>query len=260
MDDGMLLLGWFGFKVHVKNLRSLTLNLGEHTTSPFAAIGVSVDGSDFVTVNASQAPTMPPITLHTLQIVFPIYRDSLSAGQFLPQGVDQAWPFLVGEAFKAEHRVNAQPGAALTDILSYGNVHGVSYQYFNDPHRHPHRRQRRSQNVTDAQFVQVYSDFIDRLRVINRNAPIFVFTPWGWPNADGIIGYYYQGQYETIVNARKAKGDKNIFLVDTTGWVSYADVFPANQHPNVAATSRSRTNSLRGSRSGVFLLDSINSP
>jgi hypothetical protein len=35
-------------------------------------------------------------------------------GQFLPKGVDQAWPFLVGEAFKAEHVVVAQPGAALS--------------------------------------------------------------------------------------------------------------------------------------------------
>ena len=29
-------------------------------------------------------------------------------------GVDQAWTFLVGEAFKAEHVVVAQPGATLT--------------------------------------------------------------------------------------------------------------------------------------------------
>jgi hypothetical protein len=47
--------------VHVKNLRSLTLNLGEHTTSPFAAIGVSVDGSDFVTVNASAGANAIPL-------------------------------------------------------------------------------------------------------------------------------------------------------------------------------------------------------
>lgn len=45
-------------------------------------------------------------------------------------GVDQAWPFLTAEAFKAEHNINAQPGAALADIVSYGNEHGVSYQYF----------------------------------------------------------------------------------------------------------------------------------
>jgi hypothetical protein len=44
--------------------------------------------------------------------------------------VNQAWPFLTGENFKAETRINAQPGATLTDMESYGNVHGVSFQYF----------------------------------------------------------------------------------------------------------------------------------
>ena len=39
-------------------------------------------------------------------------------GQYLPMGVDQAWPFLVSETLKAEHRINAQPGAALTVRLS----------------------------------------------------------------------------------------------------------------------------------------------
>ncbi|KAF8970651.1 SGNH hydrolase [Flammula alnicola] len=292
-----------GFKVNVQNLRSLTLNLGEHTTSPFAAVGISVDGSDFFTVNASAGANVIPlptttsdasfakpsssvvrinvegwqnnrinlesITLNLDAVLLPyepsklsfqFVGDSLSAGQFLPEGVDQAWPFIVGEAFKAEHRVNAQPGAALTDILSYGNVHGVSYQYFRTedtgyyyttdhnfttPWDFSRDRPQAthivihigandaSQNVTSDQFVQVYSDFIARIRTLNPKTPIFVFTPWGWPNADGSIGYYYQGQYEKIVDDRKAKGEKNIFLVDTTGWVAWADVFPDNQHPTV---------------------------
>lgn len=40
--------------------------------------------------------------------------NDLQKGQYLPQGVDQAWPFLTGEAFKAEHVVVAQPGITLT--------------------------------------------------------------------------------------------------------------------------------------------------
>jgi len=32
---------------------------------------------------------------------------------------------------------------------------------------------------------------------------------------------------------RKERGDRNIFLVNTTNWVTWADVFPDNQHPNV---------------------------
>ena len=74
--------------------------------------------------------------------------DPGSQGQYLPEGVDQAWTFLTGEYFKAEHNINAQPGATLKasefiraylftslsgdgqDIPSYGNVHGMSYQFF----------------------------------------------------------------------------------------------------------------------------------
>ncbi|TFK36095.1 SGNH hydrolase-type esterase domain-containing protein [Crucibulum laeve] len=287
-----------GLKVHVKNLRSLALNLGPHTTAPLAAIGVSVNYGEFVTVNVSAGANVIPIppsvkpssnsvvrinvegwqdnrvNLETItlnsgaallpykpsKLKFQFIGDSLSAGQFLPKGVDQAWPFLTGEHFKAEHSVTAQPGAALTDILSYGNVHGVSFQFFRTEdtgfyYTTDHNfttpwdfsadrvstthivihigANDASQNVTDTQFVQVYSDFLTRVRTIYHSQPIFVFTPWGWPNADGSFGYYYQGKYQDIVSKRAAIGDKNVFLVDTTGWVSYADVFPENVHPNV---------------------------
>ncbi|KAI0830363.1 SGNH hydrolase-type esterase domain-containing protein [Trametes gibbosa] len=194
------------------------------------------------------------------KLTFQFIGDSLSAGQFLPQGVDQAWPFLTGESFKAEHRVNAQPGAALTDIVSYGNQHGVSYQYFRTEDTgyfyttdhnfttpwdfardHPAPTHivihiganDASQNVTADVFVKTYEDFLTRLRRLYPSQPVFVFTPWGWPNADGSIGYYYDGQYERIVQERHLAGDRNTFLVNTTGWVSWADVFPDNQHPNV---------------------------
>lgn len=54
-----------GFKLNVLNLRSLTINLGEHTTAPFAAVGVSVDGSDFFTVNASAGANVIPLPTRT---------------------------------------------------------------------------------------------------------------------------------------------------------------------------------------------------
>ncbi|PPQ72030.1 hypothetical protein CVT26_006720 [Gymnopilus dilepis] len=289
-----------GFKLNVLNLKSLDLHLGQHTTSPNAAIGVSIDGSDWVTINATQGTNAIPVPssakeklLHPSvvrinvegwqnnrinlesvvlnsdaillpyepsKLAFQFIGDSLSAGQFLPEGVNQAWPFLVGEHFDAETRVNAQPGAALTDIPSYGNVHGVSYQFFRTEdtgfyyttdhnfttpwdfsREHPKNTHivihiganDASQGVSNDEFVQVYSDFIAKLRSLNPTQPFFIFTPWGWPNADGSIGYYYDGQYQKIVDTRKALGDHNIFLVNTTGWVEWADVFPDNQHPNV---------------------------
>nr|GAT46219.1 predicted protein [Mycena chlorophos] len=293
-----------GFKINVRNLRSLALNLGNHTTQPLASAGVSFAYGAFNTVNVSaglnaipldelgledgahgEATTVVRINVEGWQnnrinlesivlnedaelvpyipsdLVFQFIGDSLSAGQYLPDGVDQAWPFLVGETYKAEHRINAQPGAALTDILSYGNVHGVSYEYFRTEdtgyyyttdHNYttPWDFARdvpaathlvihigandASQNITNAEFVQVYTDFIVRLRTIYPVQPIFVFTPWGWPNPTGPNSYYYQGQYQIIVDNQHAKGDRNVFLVNTTGWVSYEDVFPDNQHPTVA--------------------------
>lgn len=194
------------------------------------------------------------------KLAFQFIGDSLSAGQYLPQGVDQAWPFLTGEFFEAEHNINAQPGAALTDIVSYGNEHGVSYQYFKtedtgyfDTTDHNYTtpwnflRDRpapshvvvhigandASQNVTADAFVQTFLTFLGRLRGLYPATPFFVFTPWGWPSADGSISYYYDGQYERIVSERHRAGDRNTFLVNTTGWVTWDDVFPDNQHPNV---------------------------
>ncbi|KAA1475977.1 hypothetical protein DENSPDRAFT_784230 [Dentipellis sp. KUC8613] len=194
------------------------------------------------------------------KLAFQFIGDSLSAGQYLPGGVDQAWPFLTGEHFKAEHVVTAQPGAALSDILSYGNVHGVSYQffrtedtgyYYTTDHNYTtpwdFSRDRpaathvvihigandASQNVTADAFVDTYLQFIKNLRTIYMHQPIFVFTPWGWPQPDGSISQYYEGSYTKIVNSRHAAGDSNVFLVNTTGWVTLEDVLADNLHPTV---------------------------
>ena len=50
-----------GFKLHVQDLTSLTLNLGPHTTSPLASIGVSVDYEPFYTVNVTQGSNVIPL-------------------------------------------------------------------------------------------------------------------------------------------------------------------------------------------------------
>ncbi|THH04832.1 hypothetical protein EW145_g5236 [Phellinidium pouzarii] len=217
-------------------------------------------------------------------LAFQFIGDSLSAGQYLPQGVDQAWTFLTGEAFKAEHLINAQPGIALTDIVSYENQHGMSFQFFqtedsgystspDHDYTTPWNFSRdipvpdvvviylgandNGQNVPADEFVQTYLTFLANLRTIYVDQPILIFTPWGWPQPDGTVGYYYQGSYQEVVNSRHSSGDQNTFLVDTTGWVSYEDVcifpsplvsctntacfwllfpqiFPDNLHPTIA--------------------------
>ncbi|KAL7278773.1 hypothetical protein ACG7TL_007781 [Trametes sanguinea] len=277
-----------GFKLHVQDLSTLTLNLGPHTTAPLASVGVSVDYEPFYTVNVSAGANVIPLngspsspqmkgTASVVRINVEGWQDnrinleaislnkwvipalhlclpcseltsgvgSGSQGQFLPEGVNQAWPFLTGESFKAEHRVNAQPGAALSDIVSYGNEHGVSYQYFRtedtgyfyttDHNYTTPWNFARDQPAPTHIVIHIgandasqntYQNFLTRLRGLYSSQPIFVFTPWGWPNADGTISYYYQGQYERIVDERHHLGDHNVFLVNTTGWVTWEDVFP----------------------------------
>ncbi|KAJ3541786.1 hypothetical protein NM688_g6041 [Phlebia brevispora] len=215
------------------------------------------------------------------KLTFQIIGDSLSAGQYLDQGVLQAWPTLTAEFFKAELLVNAQPGAALkarSEVSSYGSClltwsHAPTFlrtgyprmgkcardelrilpsdltedtgYYYTTDHNYttPWDFGRdepaathvvihigandASQNVTATDFEQTYLSFVSRLRTIYHEQPIFVFTPWGWPNPDGTISQYYPGSYERIVQARHALGDENVFLVNTTGWVTYADVFPS---------------------------------
>ena len=51
-----------GFKLRVRNLKSLSLILGEHTTSPLVSIGVSVDYQEFVTANVTAGLNNIPVS------------------------------------------------------------------------------------------------------------------------------------------------------------------------------------------------------
>ncbi|KAL0062741.1 hypothetical protein AAF712_010363 [Marasmius tenuissimus] len=283
-----------GFTLNITNLKSLQLELGPNTTQPFAPVSVIVDGGPITTVNASEGLNDIPIPSAVQQkpgsstvvkfnvqgwqndrinlknvivnsdaklqpykpskLTFQFIGDSLVSGQYLPLGINQAWPYLAAERYGAEYRINSQPGATLTDMVSYGNQHGVSFMFFrtedtgyyvtqdhnyttpwnfsrdlNPPTTHVIIHigaNDASQGVTPDGFVEIYGDFLTRIRKIYPRQPIFVFTPWGWPNADGNTYYYYDGQYQQIVDARYAIGDQNVFLVNMTGWVRYEDVDP----------------------------------
>ncbi|KAF9528694.1 SGNH hydrolase-type esterase domain-containing protein [Crepidotus variabilis] len=286
-----------GLKLHVANLQTLSINLGEATSAPVAPLGVSVGSGPFFTYNATAGENLidlgdiqkttstivrinvqghsnnhivlESITLNlgaTLlpykpqsKITFQFIGDSFSSGYLLPMGINQGWTFLVGENYKAEYRVTAQPGAALTDIYSYGNVNGMTKQffltedtgfYYTTFHNYttPWKFERdqpspthvvihlgandAAQGVTDDEFVQVYLEFLVKVRKLYPTQPIFMLTPWGWPNEDGSVYYYYPGLYQKIFSERRAIGDLNIYIVDATGWVTYPDVFADNKHPN----------------------------
>ncbi|KJA21390.1 hypothetical protein HYPSUDRAFT_202956 [Hypholoma sublateritium FD-334 SS-4] len=58
---------WNGsdFKVNIENLKSFALNLGPHTTAPFASVGVSITGAPFSTFNASAGLNDIPLDVVT---------------------------------------------------------------------------------------------------------------------------------------------------------------------------------------------------
>ncbi|KAG8749092.1 hypothetical protein FRC12_013575 [Ceratobasidium sp. 428] len=297
-----------GFKLVASGLTSLTLHLGNHSTTPQLAAALSVDYSDFATVNITAGANVIPIPtasakgknrvvrinvegwqnnrLHLEKIElnagavvkpykpspsrFQFIGDSLSAGQYNPRGVNDAWTFLTAQEFKAEHSINAQPGACLVDQLCWGNYHGVSYQYFQTEdtgyyyttdHNYTTPWDFRKElppthiviaigandnayNITPEAFGNTLSSFISKLRTLYHQQPVFVFTPWGWPQSDGVSPFstYYDGVYSDVVTKRTLAGDKNIFLVNTTGWVGYDGVYPGNVHPNTVGHQQVVTN------------------
>ncbi|CCO35213.1 hypothetical protein BN14_09328 [Rhizoctonia solani AG-1 IB] len=179
----------------------------------------------------------------------------------MPRGVNDAWSFLTAQEFKAEHNINAQPGACLFDQLCWGNYHGVSYQYFrtedtgyyySTDHNYttPWDFNRdlkpthiivaigandNAYQISNDKFGDTLLKFVQDIRKLYPKQPLFVFTPWGWPNGDGVSPFstYYDEVYPSVVNKRIAAGDKNIHLVNTTGWVGYDGVIPNDGHPNV---------------------------
>ncbi|CUA73169.1 hypothetical protein RSOLAG22IIIB_10611 [Rhizoctonia solani] len=288
-----------GFKFVASGLTSLTLHLGNRTTAPQIAAAVSIDYGGFTTINVTSGTNVIPlpglsgsqrgnrvvriniegwennrmhlehIELNTGAVVkpykpsplhFQFIGDSLSAGQYNPRGVNDAWTFLTAQEFKAEHNINAQPGSCIVDQHCWWNYHGMSYQYFRteDPgyyyttdHNYTtpwdFSRDPTPTHIVIAigandDYYQLPSDIVDKtyltfiqnLRKVYLKQPIFILTPWGWANDDGVSPFttYYDQVYPDVVNKRIAGGDRNIYLVNTTGWVDYNGVIPHNGHLN----------------------------
>ncbi|CEL55072.1 GDSL-like lipase/acylhydrolase domain protein [Rhizoctonia solani AG-1 IB] len=189
---------------------------------------------------------------------FQFIGDSLSAGYLNPNGVNDCWTFLSSQEFKAEHNIMAQSGACLTDKECFSNIHGLSYQYFvtedtsyrwdvNHNYTTPWDFKRdlapthiiiyigandSSNNVAPADFTQELIKFTIRLRTLYPKQPFLVFTPWGWSDGTSPFWPFYPGVYEDVVKNRTLSGDKNVFLVNTTGWLQQNGVIPGDGHPN----------------------------
>lgn len=198
------------------------------------------------------------------KLAFQFIGDSLSSGYLLPNLIDGAWPIQISDYFKAEPQTTVQPGACLTDILCWGNVHGISYQffqleatsyYYNANHNYTtdwdFRRDYRPTHIffqagTNDNYWKVnateihtqYDEFFTKLRRLYPRQPIFALTTWGYPNEDGTYAYFYEGVLEDVVANKRANGDSNIFLVNTRGWVAFDDVYEDRTHLNPQGSAK----------------------
>lgn len=61
-----------------------------------------------------------------------------------------------------------------------------------------------SNDVTLETFTSNLSAFADKLRIQYPKQPIFVFSPWGWANGDGVSPFYiyYESAYSGVVKQK----------------------------------------------------------
>ena len=79
-----------------------------------------------------------------------------------------------------------------------------------------------SHGVTTAQFQSSYIDLIHTIRAKYPNAVIFALDPFK---------QRYAAQAKASVAAVNSAGDKNVFYINTAGWVTSADLTDS-VHPN----------------------------
>jgi hypothetical protein len=70
--------------------------------------------------------------------------------------------------------------------------------------------------------LQEYITFLHQLRGLYPHAPIFVMSPWGFPTPYGVVPYFDAEDSAVLAGVN----DKNVFLVNGTGWIQYGDTFP----------------------------------
>lgn len=190
------------------------------------------------------------------KVEFEFIGDSISAGCYSPQGQVTGWAFMTSEYFKVEHNQLAQPGACLTSLHAgcYGNDQGMGTLYFqtqnSDYEWIPALNNKStpwnfarysppgpthvfimigtndfSNNVTAPEFKINLINFTAHVREIYPTQPMFIFSD---------IYQSFHDQQKDVVSIRGQEGDKNIYFIDTTGWIdgnNATEAIPNNGHP-----------------------------
>jgi hypothetical protein len=71
-------------------------------------------------------------------------------------------------------------------------------------------------------MLQTYIDFLHQLRSIYPTQPIFVMSMFGLAKPTGVMPYFDEEDFKTVASVN----DKNVHLLNATGWISVGDTFP----------------------------------
>jgi hypothetical protein len=69
---------------------------------------------------------------------------------------------------------------------------------------------------------QTYITFLHELRALYPTQPIFIMSPWGYPEPQGVQPYFNAEDAAVLAGVH----DQNVHLINGTGWIEYGDTFP----------------------------------
>lgn len=226
------------------NLTPNKLSSGNHTLSvSYRQVAGSYKGDAVfggLVLDSGKKTIAPKTSPKLIEFV----GDSITAGATTTNLALSDYAWVVGEQLGVEHTQIAQGGACLRQLTAEQSTRGIScvglQQRFvktsaadgsgnwnfsrytanavvinlgtND----------KSHGVTNAQFQSSYTDLIRTVRSKYPNAVIFAMGPFT---------QRYTAQIKASVTSATGGGDKNVFYIDTAGWVTSADLSDS-VHPN----------------------------
>ena len=217
------------------NLTPTSLAAGTHTLRVAVRSGnIEFEG---LVLDPGAKTVAPNVSSKLIEFV----GDSITAGYTDTNTVLSDYAWLVGEQLHVEHTQIAQSGICL---VAQGGCYGMGTQYFkmggihdiNSPNWDFSRYQATAvvinlgtndngHGVSKATFQAAYTTFMRNIRAKYPHAAIFAFET---------LRTVYSTETQAAVHALNASGDKNVYFVNTEGWISASagDYSADGGHPN----------------------------
>ena len=220
------------------NLTPAPLAAGNHTLRvSYRPVAGSYHGDAVyqgVVLDAGARTFAPPISPKTIEFI----GDSITVGQLSSRQALTAYGWLVGERLKVEHTQIAQGGACL--VATADGCVGLSVQFLKtgaEPGSPDWNFARyradavvinlgtndSGHGVHTPEFQATYVTLLERVRQKYPSAAIFAMQTFR---------KRFVTQTQNAVTARNNAGDRNVYLVNTEGWITESTDTADNVHPN----------------------------